>query len=247
MRHHHHLRLMSCFLYGVGRAMAFRHSSLISAVSSSIPRSSISSSMHLLQLFFGLRTSLLPGTSILIALPTALSSPLLFTWPNHLNLFLLNLLSMSSRSHLISTSSLGTLSCHLIPAMYLNILLSVVLIISRNPTVKGHVSEPYNRAGLMHASYTLARCLKRNSAVDQEAGYLLPLQPGCRDPPSNCHLFVTITLESLEKKKSIHWTITPPLTLPCLLSAWLNDYTRSLLTTYSTCISYNFFIFVRFV
>ena len=67
---------------------------------------------------------------------------------------------MSSRSHLLSTSSLGTLSCHLTPAMYLNILLSVVLIMSRNPTVKGHVSEPYNRTGLMHASYTLARCLK---------------------------------------------------------------------------------------
>ena len=140
--------------------MAFRHSSLFSAVSSSIPRSSISSSMHLLQLFFGLPTGLLPGTSIFIALLTALSSPLLFTWPNHLNLFLLNLLSMSSRSHLLSPSSLGTLSCHLTPAMYLNILLSVVLIISRNPTVKGHVSERYNRTGLMHASYTLARCLK---------------------------------------------------------------------------------------
>ena len=84
--HHHHLRITSCFLYGVGRAMAFRHSSLFSVVISSIPRYSISSSMHLLQLFFGLPTGLLPGTSILIALPTALSSPLLFTWPNHLNL-----------------------------------------------------------------------------------------------------------------------------------------------------------------
>ena len=42
--------------------MASRHSSLFSAVSSSIPRSSISSSMHLLQLFFGLPAGLLPGS-----------------------------------------------------------------------------------------------------------------------------------------------------------------------------------------
>ena len=34
--------------------------------------------------------------------------------------------------------------------------------------------------------------------------------------------FVTIALESLQKKKSIHWTITPPPTLPCLPSVWLN-------------------------
>ena len=31
---------------------------------------------------------------------------------------------------------------------------------------------------------------------------------------------VAIALESLEKK-SIHWIVTPPPTLPCLLSAWL--------------------------
>ena len=92
----HHLRFTSCFLYGVGR-----RSPLFSAVSFSILRPSISSSMHLLQLFFGLPIGLLPGTSILIDLPMALPSPLLFTWPNHLNLFLLNLLSMSSTSIII--------------------------------------------------------------------------------------------------------------------------------------------------
>ena len=139
--YHHHLRFTSCLLYGVGRAMEYRHSSVFSVVSCSIPRSSISSSIHLFQLFVCLPTGFLPGTSILITLPMALSSLLLFTWPNHLNLFLLNLLSMSSRSHILSTSSLGTPSSHLTPAMYLNILLSAVPIISCNPTVKGHVSE----------------------------------------------------------------------------------------------------------
>ena len=69
-------------------------------------------------------------------------------------------------SHGISTGiSKSTPSCHLTPAIYLNILLPVVPIISRNPTVKGHVSEPYNRTGLMHASYNLARCLKGTSRL----------------------------------------------------------------------------------
>ena len=54
--------------------------------------------------------------------------------------------------------------------------------------------------------------------------------------------FVTIAIESLEKKKSIHWTITPPPTLPCLPSARFN-LTASVTPNYSTCISYNFFIF----
>ena len=96
IHHHFLLRFTSCFLDGVGR-----RSPLFSAVSFSIPRPSLSSSMHLLQLFFGLPIGLLPGTSILIDVPMALPSPLLFTWPNHLNLFLLNLLSMSSTSIII--------------------------------------------------------------------------------------------------------------------------------------------------
>ena len=127
--------------------------------------------------------------------------PLPFTWPKLLNLFFLNLLLMSSRSHLLRTSSLGTLSCHLTTAIYLNILLSVVLIIFFNPTVKGHVSEPYNRTSLMHASYTLAWCLKGTPRVTktQEAGYLLPLQPGCRDPSSNCHLYTTFGIQLIAK------------------------------------------------
>ena len=109
-----------------------------------------------LHLFFGL----LPGDlhSHRSSYDAILSPPL--HMDELLNKFLLNLLSISSRSHLVSTSSLGPPSWHLTPAMYLNILLSFVPIISCNLTVKGHVSEPYNRTGLMHASYTLARCLK---------------------------------------------------------------------------------------
>ena len=132
-----------------------------------------------------------------------------------LNLSLLNLLSISSRSHLVSTSSLGTPSWHLTPAMYLNILLSVVPIISCNPTVKGHVSEPHNRTGLMHASYTLARCLKGTQQLTKrldisfhfsQDAEILPLT-ATSTPPSHSNSSPRYL------KLSTSSSLSPPLTL----------------------------------
>ena len=65
-----------------------------------------------------------PSTFHLHLLSMLLSS-LCFTWPNHLNLVFLNLCSRFSTPHLLLTSSLVILSCHLTLDMYLNILYSI--------------------------------------------------------------------------------------------------------------------------
>ena len=89
----------------------------------------LSSFTTLLQVFFGLPTGLLPSTSSSITLLGMLFSSQHFTWPNHLNPFFLNPYSMFSSPHLLLTSSLVTLFCHLaldvcILKFYLNSLLS---------------------------------------------------------------------------------------------------------------------------
>ena len=120
--------------------MTLRHSSLSPAVSSSTPSTRKSSAIHLLQLFLGL----LPSTSMARTPPIKLLSPALLTWPNHLSRFLLSTLSISSSPQLSKTTTLGILSCHLTPATYLNILLSVPLTMFFILSVSGHVSEPYS-------------------------------------------------------------------------------------------------------
>ena len=75
--------------------------------------SMMSSSTTLLQVFFDLSIGFLPSTSSSIALLSMLFSSLHFTWPNHLNLVFLNLCSRFSAPHVLLTSSLVILSCHL--------------------------------------------------------------------------------------------------------------------------------------
>ena len=207
--------------------MTLRHSCLCSARSSSISNFSISSSMHLLQLFLGFPTSILPATSIIVALHIVIYSPVLFTWPNHRSLFLRSLLPISSPSHLLRTSSLATRSCHLTPAMELSILLFVVLIIPSDLSVKGHVSEPYIMAGLIHASYTLALCIKGTPRFTRrleislhfiQAVSVLPLT-AISTPPSQSSSsprYWRCPPPPVSPPKALYWCPLPPVH-PCLL------------------------------
>mgnify|MGYP001793169415 CR=1 FL=1 len=121
--HHHQLRLPSLVSHSWGgRDMSCLHCFLSSAISSVMFSFFMSSSTTLLQVFFGLPTGLLPSTSSSIALLSMLFSSLRFTRPNHLNLVFLNLCSRFSTPHLLLTSSLVILCCHLTPDMYLSIL-----------------------------------------------------------------------------------------------------------------------------
>ena len=100
----------------------------------------------------------------------------------------------------------------------------------------GKASSNAGRRGTYYATYL------------QQVSYVTEVCcPGI--PVSFAHYmrhYVTIALESLEKKKSIHWIITPsPSTYPPLPAICLaqSDYKRSSLTTQLVYLSYNFFIF----
>ena len=82
--------------------------------------------------------------------PTQLISPLLSTWPNHLNLFRCITSAMSSIASMLLTYSLLFLSLKLTPAIHPNILISLLCIFLISSIFVGHVSLPYNIAGLMH-------------------------------------------------------------------------------------------------
>ena len=75
----------------------------------------------------------------------------LFTSPN---LLCLNLTERLSTPHIISTSLLHLLSCHLTPAMYLSILWSHLYRASISLLVHVHVSAAYSRANFTQASNT---------------------------------------------------------------------------------------------
>ena len=122
---------------------------------------------------------------------------------------------LPGHNYLLITSSIGTLPCHFAPAMYLNILLSVVPIISCNQTVKCHVSEPYKRTDLMHASYTLARRLKGTSRSNRrldisfhfsQDGEILALT-ATSTPPS--HSSSTPRYSNSMLLSSFSWTPSP--------------------------------------
>ena len=80
----------------------------------------MSSSTTLIHVYFGLPARLLPHTSCCNDLLSMLFSSLRFTWWNHLNLIFLNPCSRFSTPHLLLTSSLVILPCHLTLHMYLN-------------------------------------------------------------------------------------------------------------------------------
>ena len=77
------------------------------------------------------------------------NSSLLSTWPNHLCLFCRITSAMSSIVSMLLTHSLLFLSLKLTPVIHLNILISLCIFLISSIFV-GHVSLPYNIAGLMH-------------------------------------------------------------------------------------------------
>ena len=78
------------------------------------------------------------------------NSSLLSTWPNHLSLFHRMTSPMSSIASMLLTHSLLFLSLKLTPVIHLNILISLLCIFLISSIFVGHVSLPYNIAGLMH-------------------------------------------------------------------------------------------------
>jgi len=97
---HHHFRLKYIFflLVGVGPAMIFLHLPRSNATLLSIPISSKSLFTKSLQVFLGLPTFLFPNTSVSSTNRNTPPSVSLLTWPNHCNLFCLNLSCIYKRT-----------------------------------------------------------------------------------------------------------------------------------------------------
>ena len=70
--------------------------------------------------------------------------------PNHLNLFCCMTSATSSIAIMFLTHSLLLLSLKLTPVIHLNIFISLLCIFLISSIFVGHVSLPYNIAGLMH-------------------------------------------------------------------------------------------------
>ena len=109
--------------------------------------SSFNTSFHL---FLGMPFTPSPSTCSVSILFIQHNSSLLSTWLNHLNLFLHMTSATSSIASILLTYSLLFLSLKLTPATHLNILISLLCIVLISSTFVGHVSLPYNIAGLMH-------------------------------------------------------------------------------------------------
>ena len=109
--------------------------------------SSFNTSLHL---FLGLPFTPSPSTCNVSILFIQHNSSLLSTWPNHLSLFHHMTSAMSSIASMLLTHSLLFLSLKLAPSIHFNILISLLCIFLISSTFVGHVSLPYNIAGLMH-------------------------------------------------------------------------------------------------
>ena len=125
----------------------FLHLDLPQASSLQSPFSLISSHNTSLHLFLGLPFTPLPSTCSVSILFNQHNSSLLSTWPNHLSLFHCMTSPMSSIASMFLTYSLHFLSLKLI---HLNILISLLYIFLIFSLFVGHVSLPYNIAGLMY-------------------------------------------------------------------------------------------------
>ena len=108
-----------------------------------------------LHLFLGLPFTPSTSTCSVSILFIQHNSSILSTWPNHLNLFCHITSPMSSIASMLLTHSLLFLSLKLTPAIHLNILISLLCIFLISSTFVGHVSLPYNIAGLMQCIYLL--------------------------------------------------------------------------------------------
>ena len=124
------------------------HLSQPSSLQSPFPLiSSLNTSLHL---FLGIPFTPLPSTCSVSILFIQHNSSLLSTWPNYLSLFHHMTSRMPSISNMLLTHSLLLLSLKLTPVIHLNILISFLCIFLISSTFVGHVSLPYNIAGLMH-------------------------------------------------------------------------------------------------
>ena len=128
----------------------FLHLDLSQASSLQSPFSLISSFNTSLHLFLGLPFTPSPSICSVPILFIQHNSSLLSTWPNHLSLLCHMTSPMSSIASMLLTHSLLFLSFKLTPAIYLNILISLLCIFLISSIFVGHVSLPYNIAGLMH-------------------------------------------------------------------------------------------------
>ena len=127
----------------------FLHLDLSQASSLQSPFSLISSLNTSLHLFLGPSFTSLPSTYSVSILFIQHNSSLLSTWPNHLSLFCHMTSPLSSIASMFLTHSLLFLSLKLTPVIHLNILISLLCIFLISSTFVGHVSLPYNIAGLM--------------------------------------------------------------------------------------------------
>ena len=126
------------------------HLHLSQASSLQSPFFLISSLNTSLNLFLGLPFTPSPSTCSVSILFIQHNSSLLSTWPNHLSLFCHITSAMSSIASMLLTHSLLFLSLKLTPVIHLNILISLLCIFHISSIFVGHVSLPYNIAGLMH-------------------------------------------------------------------------------------------------
>ena len=129
----------------------FLHLHLSQASSLQSPFFLISSFNTSLHLFLGLPFTPLPSTCSVPIVFIQHNSFLLSTWSNYLSLFRRITSPMSSIASMLLTHSLLFLSLKLTPVIHLNILISLLCILLTSSIFVGHVSLPYNIAGLMHA------------------------------------------------------------------------------------------------
>ena len=116
--------------------------------------SSFNTSLHL---FLGLSFTTLPSICSVSILFNQHNSSLLSTWPNHLNLFCHIISAISSIASMFLTHTLLFLSLKLIPVIHLNILISLLCIFLISSIFVGHVSLPYNIAGLHLTQHNIAK------------------------------------------------------------------------------------------
>ena len=107
------------------------------------------------------------------------NSSLLSTWPNHLSLFRRMTSPMSSIASMFLTHSLLFLSLKLTPVIHLNILISLLCIFLISSTFVGHLSLPYNIAGLMHVSACFFITSACTPAIHLLASFLDALNSAC--------------------------------------------------------------------
>ena len=133
----------------------FLHLDMSQASSLQSPFSLISSFNTSLHLFLGLPFTPLPSTCSVSILFIQHNSSLLSTWQNHLSLFHHMTSAMSSIASMLLTHSLLLLSLKLTHVIHLNIHISLLCIFRISSTFVGHVSLPYNIAGLMHVVWII--------------------------------------------------------------------------------------------